>query len=240
MALDNPRCYYSDLVSVTLAAGQALSEEGQALVMSTTEADAVQISAGTAGEVFVGFAYADSINHETHARQESATIAADNTISLKKNNLVADQIQVVDSTGTALTEVATITGATEFSVDDSTGIVTFDASLVGDTMTVYYRYTLLTTEAKQLFQQSLSSQTAVSDSGLLMAMQGTGLKVFTTMYDLSSGVFALGDVVYLGAGGLLTKTATGTEVGRVIEAPAVSTSATGAYLGVLVPSAPAT
>ncbi len=234
MALYVDKCKHLELVNVDLAVGHGLTEEGLALVIDTSDADLVKVSTGAAGEHFVGVAYLDSVNIETHALAEDLTIGASEQVGLRKSDLVADQI-VVSIAGVALNEVLVApANATEFLVDDATGIVTFHSSNVGNTATIKYRYNLTVIEAKQLFQQSLSSVFAVTGSNKASAMQGLGMKIYSTCYDLSNGDFSVGDDVHLGADGLFTTDPTGTKVGVVIEVPAVDDSVLGAYMGMMM------
>jgi hypothetical protein len=66
-------------------------------------------------------------------------------------------------------------------------------------------------------------------------MMGSAMELYTTFWDAGDGVYAIGDAVKTGVGGLVAKGGSGPAIGHVI-ASAESTNPEAAYLGVLLSS----
>jgi len=222
MAYDLKRSYFNDLRERAVAAGAAITEEGQVLVY-TDAGDgtlAVQPSAGAASEVVAGFAITDAMKYATATVVEELVIpAAGGNVSLRNTNLIAGDELVFDLTAPGAMS-SPLAGAGTYTLNAAQGILTFNALDAGHSVRVTYRYTptleeVLATEHERSINnraQDLFSSVAVG------AQEG---EIFTTMYDTSKA-YAVGDDVMSGAGGLATSAAVGTKLGFVSQVPGVA------------------
>jgi len=147
--------------------------------------------------------------------------AGGGAVSLRQNNLVASALRAVGSVSGALTPVAGAPAAGEVQVALVTGILTFNAAQAGETVTVTYRYTPTLDEALATWHER-SVNNRAQDYFSSVSVGGLEGEIFTTMYDTTLA-YAVGGLVYSGAGGLVTSSAASTVViGIVSQVPSVA------------------
>jgi len=204
--------------------------------------DGVQVlrpSGGVANERFAGVTIKDNEDLETKAYVEEVTVPSSSpyTVQLTKTNLVASNIKIYDDTNTQLlSEGNPATTANEFSVVDSTGIVTFHSGQAGATCTVTYRYQPTVAENKQTEWERTPNQTASDEYAQVAVAFGPGTYFETDQFDASLdyspvtvGGQSVPAYVTMGAGGLFT-TGGNVTVGTVAQVPSVDSM----WLGVLL------
>jgi hypothetical protein len=244
--LDISRCYFQRREEYGLTAATNLVEEGQLAVMGGTVFTQVTTSGGLAvTEVPAGVMLLGYIDANTFAYCESFTVPVALTKTLKFNNLVTNtystfaDLYCVNAAGTEIV-VAGATGVNQCTAAVATGIMTFDVGNVGQVMTVRYRWTLTTEQAREIVRQSAIGRGSEGTYRKAIVGRGDGCRVFTTMYD-ADGVWELNadpaspgagnGYPVLGTGGIwttFTNNNNGTPFGRVFSLPTVNDP----YLGV--------
>lgn len=217
----SPLSFFTRSAEKRLAAGAALSSLGQALVYKLENGrQVVDAAAGAAGEVFAGFANA----------QTSATPVAP-TSAVKVETLVVPSTGVVTVSKPVLAGTVVVTNVASGAV---VAIVTavgtaIDLALAsaGLTVKVVYRYALSAAEARSLVGDVQPGGYSGDSYGLMgVAQQGV---IYTDAFDTSKN-FAAATAITLAAGGLLSDQ-TGT--GEVIQAVVVQAPTTDyPFLGV--------
>lgn len=205
-----------------LATGVALSEEGQCMVL--IDGGSVQPSAAAANERFVGFSKLDDLAITTWKDVEELTVpaVAPFTVTLAERNLVAGQIRIRDITnGVALTEVGGAPAATQYSVVDATGVITFNLAEAGVSVRIWYAYDLSAAQFQQRFGGRHINQGGHGIIDRVTILRGPG-RVRTMQYNVTAvyeGSGAEPVQVTSGAGGLVTVGGAGDVIGYVIKAP---------------------
>lgn len=204
-----------------LSTGVTLAEEGQCMVI--IDGGTVQPSAGVANERFAGVSKLDNLSVNTWGDVEELTVpaVAPLTLTLRENNLVADQIRIRDLTaGADLTE-GNPANAGEYSVVDATGVITFNAAEAGHDMRIWYMYNLTAAQFQQRFGGRHINQGGHSIIDRVTLLRGPG-RIRTMQYDPTAvfeGSGAQPVIVKSGAGGIFTVGGNGDEVGYVISPP---------------------
>lgn len=224
---DLKRSFFQNTLTKQVATGQSIANEGSVLVaVEESGAEKVQLSAAAAGETVVGWSIIDQYTPAERVTSESGSVpaAAPFTINLAHTNLVgtapAAQIRVWDATGAAdLTQVAGAPAATQFAVNVTTGVVTFNAAEAGDTIVVYYKYNLTVQESRMLYHDRHVNAGASAEWGVAEVGQGQG-EIWTDQFDVTQNYAGLAaNALRSGATGLVTVGGNGTPLGRVIHAP---------------------
>jgi len=216
---------YSQLLEIPVATGEEVKVEGAALVkVLEGGARKVKLSTGAGGEVFVGFSQVRGINPSVRAVIEEAAVPAASpyTVQLANQQLVATQIRVYDATDdTDLTE-GNPANPGEYSADDATGLLTFNAAQAENQIVVYYRHDLTVSQARDIYFEDAISRGEPSSfpEGLVGVLTGQGT-AYTDQYDPKVD-WTSGSPVRLGADGLFTIGGGGTPVGSVVLAPSAS------------------
>lgn len=224
---------YSNQIERDVVAGTTVTKEG--LVLKSVIVGGVeqlQVTAGgSTSEVIAGFSYNRAIEPTTEVViEDSLTIPASPgpyTVQLLHPSLVSGSVRVhavvanVDYTiGTPATTV--------YSVNLTTGLLTFAAADAGKAIIVTYRRNLTAIEVQQKYGNSPVNSADPSFFGRVVAMCGNG-EIYTDQYDTSvsyDGVSAL----YAGANGLVTSVSTNNTLipgSRIVSVP----SATNTKLG---------
>lgn len=205
-------------------AGQSIDEEGVALVF--TASGAVQPSTGAAGERFAGFAKLDERLIETIALREDHTVPAvvpgvALEIDLQVANLVVGQVYVYDVTAAAaLTIVGAAPAAGQVWVNHATGTLTFNAAEAEHDFYINFKFTPTVAQLRTLVQRRHINQGSHAELHSVTCARGPA--AFDTMHYDSSLLWAVGDDVYLAAGGQLSNVAGGgpaTRIGNVQAIP---------------------
>jgi len=226
MSYDLKRSHFSLILEKEVLPGEVITEEGVLLVAAldaATGTEKVQLSAGAGTDVVAGFAIRDNADNSTTSSVEESTIPTSPnplTVQLSNNNLVAGQIRVVASTTGALTE-GNPANPGEFSVSDSTGLMTFNSAQEGEDIVVTYRYNLTVAEARlKFFQRNINNE-----AGTLFGQVGVGHghgEIFTDQFDASVN-WASNPSITSGANGQLTTGGSGVALdARVISVPNVN------------------
>lgn len=230
MSFDRNKSTYSSVRSYDVLAGATITAEGQPLiaVSNGTGGIAVKVSTGAASEKFVGFSRTDNIRVSTDVIVESITIpAGGGVVNLQHANLVASSALAYDvTTSAAMADVVSPPAAGQVTIGYTNGTIEFNAADGGDVVTVQYRYNLTVEESKMKHRNSLPNNIATDYLGIVGAMGGEG-QFFTDQYDTAVSYTILG-AIYLGANGLLTSAAGGTQIGYCTQVP----STTNAFIGV--------
>jgi len=226
MSYDLKRSHFSIILEKEVLPGEVLTEEGVLLTASldpATGTEKVAATAGLATDVVAGFAIRDNADNATTSEVEELTVpSAPNplVVQLSNNNLVATQVRVVAETTGALTE-GNPANAGEFSANDATGVLTFNAAEAGQAITVTYRYNLTVAEARLKFFQRNINNEASALFGQVGVGHGHG-EIFTDQFDASVD-WASAATINSGAGGQVTSGGTGVELdARVISVPNVN------------------
>lgn len=226
MSYDLKRSHFSIILEKEVLPGEVLTEEGVLLVASldpATGTEKVAASTGTANEVVAGFAIRDNADNATTSEVEELVVPTTPnplTVQLSNNNLVATQVRVVGAVTGALTEGNPV-NAGEFSANDATGVLTFNAAQQGEAITVTYRYNLTVAEARLKFFQRNINNEASALFGQVGVGHGHG-EIFTDQFDASVD-WSAGPAITSGANGQLTVGGTGSTLdARVISVPNVN------------------
>lgn len=223
MSFDLNRSYFNDLRERPVAPGVVIAEEGQLLIYvdAGDGTMAVRPSLGAAAEPVAGFAITDALKYATKTVQEVLTVpAGGGTVSLRNTNIVAANSRAVASVTGVLAEVSAAPVAAQFQMNNTTGTITFNVAQAAQTVTVTYRFTP-TLESTIMTDHERSINNRAQDFFSSVSVGGLEGEIFTTMY-LTTAAYAVGAVVYSGAGGLITSVAGGTVVGFVSASPGVS------------------
>lgn len=227
--LDLTRCQYLRRRDFPIESGVTISEAGHALVIRNAGGESkVGLSAAAAGEVFIGVNANVNLSVTTYPLIEQITVPADApyTVTLSHGNLVAGQIRIVNSAGTAFSEVALadLNAAGEYVATDATGVLTFFEDDAGLTLTVTTKVTLTAAEALAMFGTSLVNAGTPAEHNAVTALIFPG-EFATAQYDVTAN-FTGSDgapvIVKTGANGLFTVGGAGTTVGYVKKAPSVT------------------
>lgn len=195
MAIYHPQTRIVDSGEAAVAPGASITAEGAALVRNANPTLGVQLSAGAAGEIFVGFSTAGTsgapFNEPYAVKVQELVVPAGGTVTLDRTP-VASSTNVFDVTANANVPISggvTVTGNTV------TGLT------VGNTVRVQYKYALTIFEARSLYGNAAPggySGDAVGQVGVLK--RGT---LYTDQI-VSTVDFTTAKVLWLEAGGLLS------------------------------------
>lgn len=220
---DTKRTHGTQSLEKSVATGVTIANEGSILVAAEESGSQVaNLSAGASNETILGFSMIDNYTPATRTVVETGSIPSapgPYTISLSNSNLVAGQIRIYDNTNaTDLTE-GNPSNPGEYSVVDSTGVVTLNAAEADDDITVYYKYNLTVNDSIMLYGERHSNAGASAFLEQVTVIAGAG-EIYTDQYDVSvsySGLAA--GALKSGANGLFTTSGSGTAFGVVIHAP---------------------
>lgn len=228
MAFKNDTLRYRDTVQRPLVAGTTVSEEGLLLKsVLVAGSEHLTLTAGTANEKVVGFAYNTNLSVTTAVVVEDTLVipgAAPYTIQLKKANLVAGSVRVHNVA--ANSDFAVGSGAGEYSIDLVHGTLTFDAADKDKAIVVTYKYNLTMKESALLYRERPVNAPNAAFFDEVVAIVGSG-ELYTTAFDSSLSYDAV-NAVYAGANGIITAASGGVALpARVISTP----TAASPYLG---------
>jgi hypothetical protein len=201
-----------------------VDREGMCLV-SVMEAgiEKVQPSAGTQGEKFAGFTTIHNLTPSERPVVEPAVIpaVAAYTVQLKWFPVVVisavKQVRVHDDTANANLTIGNPTNAGEYSLNENTGLLTFNVAQAGHAITVYYRQVLTVAQAKLLYFQPPLNQNAFLFPHVCGVANAEGI-IYTSEYDNTKD-FSVGGLVKTGVNGLVTIGGNGADCGRIVAAP---------------------
>jgi hypothetical protein len=223
-----------------VATGYDIQQEGVALVYVNEAGEAkVRPSSGVAGERFAGWSLSQVQVPGQLTAIEVAQGIGSTTVKLAKTGLVAGQVAVLVD-GTYLTAVAAGAEAPgKFSVNLASGVITLDVANAGTALVpvelkVIYKFAPNLVEAMNAQGQApaggVTAASYYSVSGVI-----TEGDVSTDHFDVTDNWYGTPGPVFLGANGMLTLKAGGTELRgvSVIEAPTATVgSSFGAFLTV--------
>lgn len=216
---------YSEMLTKQVAIGQSIPDEGAVLVYVEEDGiQKVQRSAGAAGETLAGFSAIDNYQPTMEIQVESGAVPAAPgpfEISLSHANLVPTQIRVFDVDANAnLTLVAAPpANAGEFSVNNTTGVLTFNANEAGHAIVVFYKYFITVAESVMTYHERHANAGASDFWEVLEVIGGQG-EIWTDQYDVSKDYRNLAaNALCSGANGLITVGGNGTPIGIVIHVP---------------------
>ena len=222
---DRKRTHSTQTLERSVATGQTILQEGAVLVAIEQSGEQVtQVSAGAADETIIGFSMIDNYTPATRTVVAAGSVpsAAAYMVTLSHSNLVAGQIRIYDdTTGSALTE-GNAANPTEYSVVDSTGVITFNAARADDSITVTYKYNLTVNESIMLYGERHSNAGASAFLEQVTVITGAG-EIYTDQYDVSVTYEGLAvGALKSAASGLISTAGTGTAFGVVVHAPDVN------------------
>lgn len=198
-----------------VASGVDVRHEGVALVyVLENGVGKVKPSTGVAGERFAGISLSQTQVPDSIARVDEFTVAGDASIQLNRVNVIAGQILVLLE-GVALVATTGAVDAGKYKINLLTGNIELNIADTGspsDTkqISVQYRYTPTVTEAALAQGQGpIGGTTGASSIGVVGVI--TEGDVATDQFDSASN-WAVSGPVYLGAGGMFTRAAGGTEL----------------------------
>lgn len=203
-----------------VAAGFSIAAEGQALVADTTAGVfGVKPGSATAGEKFMGVAVGQPITITAVARVEEYVVPAGNVITLKRTPQGGTLSVYNHTTGAVIAPGGggwTLSGAT----------LTLQASHVGNSVSVYFKYAVTVSESRMLQGDQFPGGPAGNVVSQIGAIKNG--PVFTSEFDSTINWNQANPTVTLGANGQFTVGGTGTVLqATVIQAP----SATNPFLG---------
>jgi len=207
--IDKSRCRMRETQEIPVVTGVTIGAEGVPMVSVLEDGiEKVKPSVGSGTEKFAGFSFGELYSPLSKSCVFSAVVPATGSavITLPKQNLLATQICVKDlSSGVTLTE-GDPGNSNEYSVVDTTGVVTFHTGQAGHTIQAIFRYA--PTAAELLLEDNLPNITLTGSE--LISQIGVILKgtVFTDQYDASKD-WAAATSVKLGAGILTNQTGAG-------------------------------
>ena len=217
-----------------LVTGQEAAEEGLAFI-ARDEGGVRKVlpAVGDGDDKFVGFSKLGVQNISVFPAIQNLTVpsVAPYTLTLANNNLVAAQIRVFKVSDDSVYTEGNAANAGEYSVVDSTGVMTFNAAQAGVAVRIQYRFSPLARDVKRfLFERHLNRGDGV-DLESVTLIEGVGAVVYTAQYNQNVTWVNEGGppvVVKTAAGGKLTVGGAGQTIGTVYEAPSSSCP----YLGV--------
>lgn len=226
MTVDIKRTFYTWSDTLPLAAGETVSEEGQALE-AVLEDGIEKVKPASGSGTVAGFALYRQKVFSTDAAVEAPKVPAVglHQVELSKGNLIDGQIRVVIE-GSALTVVTSGTpGAGEVLVDLTHGKLTFHSGAAGKIATVTYRHNLTVAEAIAKFGEAAANH---PDANLFVQVgvgKGKG-RLFTLNYDASVDWASATPTAI--AGGMIGHCGAAIPNARVVHVP----SASDPYLGI--------
>lgn len=208
-------------VTRSVTPGASITAEGQILKSVLTQGqETLQPATGAAGEVLVGFAIQRNLRPSTKVVVETLAVNVANggTVTLSHSNLVSSTLRV-QAKGE---DVAAGTTGSTYSVNLTSGVVTFNAATTAS-VTFTYVYNLTATEADILFKNAPIGSNASSVWGTATAAVGFG-EITTDQFDTTKDyttVTATTNALTAGAAGIITVGGNGTVIpgGRVIKTP---------------------
>jgi len=215
-----------------VATGYDVAQEGVALVyVNEAGAGKVRPSAGIAGEKFAGVSLSQVQVPGQLTAVETIQLFGKTTVKLSRTNLVAGQIAIKGFT------LGTTADAKVFAANLSTGELTFATADAGTAAapveyTVYYKYIPTLQEAINAQGNApAGGYTAASTYGVTGII--TEGDVATDQFDVTDDWTRTEGPVYLGANGIFTLKAGGTELKgcNIVEAPSAPV---GSFFGAFI------
>lgn len=190
--------------------GSTITAEGQALVAAyASGVYGVKPSTGAAGEQFVGVAFSQQMTPLYLPNFESLTVNATTYQVTLAYTPAAGTLRIVNASGTVQTAGDPTTTANTYSITGN--VVTFHSGQAGVVMTISYRYSPTTVQARSV-QGDIP---AGGSAGLTLNSVGvvTQGSIVTSEYDTSvNWGTGAAIIVTLGANGLFTIGGSGTVV----------------------------
>lgn len=207
--LDNSRCRPYITKEIPVATGASVHVIGTPLV-SVLEGgiEKVKPCEGNASEKVIGFSFGDRLTPLTKGFVASFAIPATApfTVFVGRKGLLAGQIAIYDDSGSVLLTEGDPANAGEYSVDDDTGIATFNTAQKSHNITVTLRYA---PTAEELVMEDNVRITSV-DATEFLGQTGVILKgeVFTDQFDASIN-WSAATAIKTGSGILTDQTGSG-------------------------------
>lgn len=223
---DLVKSYARTVLEKQVATGQTVTKEGLVLVsVLDSGIEKVRLSQGNSTERPVGFSTSDNQTIDSLPKAETKVVPASPgpyTVTLAKAPMGAfgsSTVSVQASNGSLLTEVASGPATGEFSVNYTTGVITFNSAQAGLTYLIGYRAALTVAEARQLFYQRNINNTAGAIFNQVGLMTGEG-EMYTYEYDTAANWSGTSDrQVRTAANGLITIGGSNAIVGLLIKSP---------------------
>lgn len=204
-------CHPDKIINRGIASGFSVGAEGAPLISAIeNNVEVIKPSTGASGEKFAGFSWKHNILPSVVSTVETVTVPASSpyTVSLKYGNLLAGQIHVEGKTEHADTPADDV-----YVANDTTGVITFHSADASEELTVTYRRSPSTLEAKYLYPDAdVNINPAFEILNNLGVVQAG--EVYTDQFDASID-WATGGDIKLGAG-VLTIGGTGTTLSAKI------------------------
>jgi len=204
----SPLSFFTRSAEKKLASGAALTSLGQALVYKLENGrQVVDLSAGAAGEVFAGFANAQTsatpVAPTSAVKVETLVVPATGIVTVSKAVLAGTVVATNVATGAVVAIVTAVGTAVDLAIASA-----------GLTVKVVYRYSLSAAEARSLVGDVQPGGYSGDSYGLIgVAQQGV---IYTDAFD-SSKNFAAATAIKLGAGGVLSnQTGAGVAIQAVV------------------------
>lgn len=204
----SPLSFFTRSAEKKLASGAALTSLGQALVYKLENGrQVVDLSAGAAGEVFAGFANAQTsatpVAPTSAVKVETLVVPATGIVTVSKAVLAGTVVATNVATGAVVAIVTAVGTAVDLAIASA-----------GLTVKVVYRYSLSAAEARSLVGDVQPGGYSGDSYGLIgVAQQGV---IYTDAFD-SSKNFAAATAIKLDAGGVLSnQTGAGVAIQAVV------------------------
>jgi hypothetical protein len=218
---------YSNTIERPLVPGVEIGLEGLVLKsVMVGSSEHFRTTEGTTGEKIVGFSHNRSTSMTTEiVIEDTLSIPATPgpyTVQLKYPNLVAGTVRVYDVTDAADMVPGAVSDG-RFTVNITTGLLTFAVADASHPIIVTYRRNLTAIEAQTKYRQAAINGPSPSYFGNAIALSGNG-EIFTDAYDTSVSYEGVSDV-YAGAGGYATSASSGNTLipgSRITQLPTAS------------------
>jgi hypothetical protein len=168
-----------------VATGQTVGTEGRVLQRVLSGGlEYVEYAAASGSLDIVGFSLLSLITPDEWPVVEEVTVPGSSpyTIQLAHGNLVPTMIRVYDVTTTSDLTEGNPANATEFSANDTTGLVTVNSARADDSLIIYYRYYPTVIEAKQMYFQNQVNRQSWSTYERVGVACGK-CQIYTSEYD---------------------------------------------------------
>jgi hypothetical protein len=227
--LDLTRTSFGRVFEKEVAVGMTIGAEGRLLqrVLAGGK-EYAQLGAAAGGLDLIGFSMLSHVTPDEWPVVEEAVIpgVAPLTIQLSKGNLVPTMIRVYDVTAAADLTEGNPANAGEYSANDTTGLLTFNAAEADHSIVVYYRYYPTVLEAKMMWYEGQINRPSWVDYTRVGVGCGKSY-VYTSEYDPTAD-FTTGALHSAANGFVSIGGGTAIPNAHVVSAP----SASDAWLGI--------
>jgi len=220
-----PKSRYQLSQEMSVATGQSVTAEGQCMVASTVAGVfGVEPSAGSSGELFMGFAVSEQIGLNSFTSIEALTISSGLTYTTT----------YTPSSGTVFifdnTDNVALVVTTDYTISGSVISFTGSTAIAGKSVTVFYRYAPTTVQANSIQGNikpggpaaAVWNQVGVIKSGV----------IYTSEWDTSVNWLATNPALKTGANGRVTIGGSGVAINGVVVAAPNSGGPDGNFLGI--------